>query len=609
MLYLYKKNINWKLRLSTLAFFVFVLVGKVSFASIIIPLTWQELIAQSDLIVKGRVENTEATSSSLPQLQNTLLKLFPFMQIFEENVFIPTNPLKNKKVSTKIKITPLEVLKGEKTFGTSIIVEQPGGKVGDIILAFDNSPKLTYNHTSILFLQKKSNGNYQVTNFNQGKIDISGPLQNETATLYKTILDKQTLSYQEVKQQITCSQTPSCNNINEKATLAFDIADEEYTLMDPPYRYRQEYMPIPYTIDTAKDPTGNQGVSLIQQSFAHWQESGNISFRYQGTTTYSSTVDAYTGDHTIRISLFDTYNGIDTNNIVALGGSYYTTSKNSAGEGFYEAMNGFVIFNDSTMARNYLASSGHFEQIATHEIGHVLGLGHSKDTTAIMYGHGSNEIPTAIQLQDSDKKGIQALYPFNKQEKTIPNTSKTVQPTPTVLTNNTAAYQSTFPTDTYEAQWISQTLGSNEEKNHIVISKGNIREVTAQFQNTGSSPWLNNGKNMVAFYIYKDPNSTPPIFNNPQSPLFGRSLFETESWGPSFNGQQEKTRTAILKEDHVNPGGTGTFIIQIHAPQNTTAGRYREDFSLAYGENWMPNLKNGDSIHRAHIWFPIQIVD
>ena len=50
-----------------------------------------------------------------------------------------------------------------------------------------------------------------------------------------------------------------------------------------------------------------------------------------------------------------------------------------------------------------------FIQIATHEFGHSLGLGHSRDPDAIMYAYYRSNDPV-LRLHSDDIRGIQLLY-------------------------------------------------------------------------------------------------------------------------------------------------------------------------------------------------------
>ena len=50
-----------------------------------------------------------------------------------------------------------------------------------------------------------------------------------------------------------------------------------------------------------------------------------------------------------------------------------------------------------------------FVPIATHEFGHSLGLGHSRDESAIMYSLYFSSDPV-VKLQSDDIQGIQYLY-------------------------------------------------------------------------------------------------------------------------------------------------------------------------------------------------------
>ena len=48
--------------------------------------------------------------------------------------------------------------------------------------------------------------------------------------------------------------------------------------------------------------------------------------------------------------------------------------------------------------------------VATHELGHALGLDHSEKTTALMTSKGTNRLTGEVKLDIDDIKGIQALY-------------------------------------------------------------------------------------------------------------------------------------------------------------------------------------------------------
>jgi predicted Zn-dependent protease len=66
-----------------------------------------------------------------------------------------------------------------------------------------------------------------------------------------------------------------------------------------------------------------------------------------------------------------------------------------------------TLVQGSDGAYTYTGTSSELEQVALHEIGHALGLGHSTDSGAIMYPSAG---PNNRSLDQSDIAGIQSLY-------------------------------------------------------------------------------------------------------------------------------------------------------------------------------------------------------
>src|SRR5262249_15507142 len=79
-----------------------------------------------------------------------------------------------------------------------------------------------------------------------------------------------------------------------------------------------------------------------------------------------------------------------------------------------------TIFNDPGYGfdtGNVCSHGGFFVQaVATHELGHALGLQHSNVAGATMWPSGSGCDPSLETLESDDIAGIQSLYPQNKPD-------------------------------------------------------------------------------------------------------------------------------------------------------------------------------------------------
>ena len=88
----------------------------------------------------------------------------------------------------------------------------------------------------------------------------------------------------------------------------------------------------------------------------------------------------FLSSYRVTITFLDPCGEISNNGgTLAIGGSYFSTLASTTvnGRSFRLALEGFVINNDSSVALNFLRQTGCFHNIELHELGHVLGLGHS----------------------------------------------------------------------------------------------------------------------------------------------------------------------------------------------------------------------------------------
>ncbi|MDO8614887.1 MAG: matrixin family metalloprotease [Dehalococcoidia bacterium] len=152
----------------------------------------------------------------------------------------------------------------------------------------------------------------------------------------------------------------------------------------------------------SKDPTGGAALAALQNTHATWTNvpSSSFTFSYGGTTSRCpSLVRECPGPQ-----FYDGRNDVGWLRIsgcCTLGVTWYSTTRDEADK----ALN--TSFKWST---SLPTPSGRFdvETVFLHENGHVAGLGHSADPSAVMYASYNGVKRT---LGADDVAGISALYP------------------------------------------------------------------------------------------------------------------------------------------------------------------------------------------------------
>lgn len=159
---------------------------------------------------------------------------------------------------------------------------------------------------------------------------------------------------------------------------------------------------IDFAINTTNCPANVQG--MMDTVFDIWRNVAgtNVELKLTGTTsstTYANPITIYCETN------FNAITGADENSVPGVGGLTPAGADHPTG--------GVLILNVSAGTgniNNYNSTS--LKIILAHEVGHVLGLGHSEDSSALMYYDASAKDTFSLAQDDID--GLSYLYPRNE---------------------------------------------------------------------------------------------------------------------------------------------------------------------------------------------------
>jgi hypothetical protein len=225
------------------------------------------------------------------------------------------------------------------------------------------------------------------------------------------------------------------------------------------------------------DTTEQQAITLAA---AEWARYAALNFSATSTDNASSSFDVgwYTGDHGDGYA-FDGVNGV-------LAHAFYPPPTNS------ESIAGDIHFDDAESWAITPTSTAQFDlvRVATHEMGHALGLAHSSVTTAIMYAY-VNPGAQSDSLTQDDISGILSIY--------APYSGTAIPATPT------NAKATTGKTGNYSITWSESGTYS-----FFKIEESNYDDTFSDpvvYQQTGTVLAFNNKYSGEYYYRVKACNS------------------------------------------------------------------------------------------------------
>ena len=178
----------------------------------------------------------------------------------------------------------------------------------------------------------------------------------------------------------------------------------EYQNSSSPYPVRwNPCQTIHYVVNTANAPS--YGLQLVQEVFAELSQATGMTFQYDGPSselpTQSRAAYNANGQPNPILVAWEANGQTDylpTGSYVGMGGS--VTIYNSTYQQYQ------TISGEAAISSSYPLSQAQEVDLVLHELGHVIGLGHSSSTSEIMYPYVQGSLNT---YQSGDLTGLAQL--------------------------------------------------------------------------------------------------------------------------------------------------------------------------------------------------------
>jgi Matrixin/Putative Ig domain len=171
--------------------------------------------------------------------------------------------------------------------------------------------------------------------------------------------------------------------------------------------------PVVFYVNPTGAPSFSQLQDDMQAAMDAWSRAGGSLRVTYGGTTGGCGVQVADGVNTISFNNCDNYFAVSQScaGILAVSGivRYMPSQTKTIGSTRYaKAIESNMSFNPYGLCN--FSNRCQLQEIATHEMGHALGLGHSSDSNATMaaYAHFDNR---CASLMPDDIQGINAIYP------------------------------------------------------------------------------------------------------------------------------------------------------------------------------------------------------
>ena len=344
-----------------------------------VPLTLTQLTALADRVVAGQVLITYA------QRDNN-----------------------GRGIRTHVIINVRDHIKGKPNTAT-LDVAVPGGRVDDLTMHVSEAPEFSRDEAVVVFLKQNDDGTYDVVGWEQGKFEVAnGEVRNRASGFRARALDF-AHEVNRILAALDASQPAAAEIAQSVAAWADAMVPARTGVRAQTFVSNNARWPagtLTYLVNPANgDLDAAATLNSLQAAASTWTSVSTASFKFvYGGATNATSIDgsAPNGQNEI-IFVTQSPNG-------SLATTTWWTSGTNP-DGTAKIIETDLVFNDAYLwSAAPSGSQFDLQSVATHELGHMLSLGHDADPNAVMY----YAIPAATikrALYTTDIEGINALYP------------------------------------------------------------------------------------------------------------------------------------------------------------------------------------------------------